>query len=162
MTPILAWEWGLVLSPLPVMILAYVVLANTTVGESAAAFTEKTLDGLCASGLPAFWCRVARPATLLTGVQFLSFLWFVAMSAYLFWRVRFAPYAKPANYVPGAASLFEMASWGAIWLFMLTGGQVFPYRGATLEEPSLLFGMLGLSLGLLSLRMLAVSLRFRH
>jgi hypothetical protein len=45
---------------------------------------------------------------------------------------------------------------------MLTGGQVFPYRGAALEEPSLLFGMLGLSLGLLSLRMLAISLRFRH
>ena len=146
MTPILVWEWILVLSPIPVMVLAYVVLANTGLAE----------------GLPAFWCRLARPATLITAVQFLSFLWFVAMSVYLFWRVRFAPYAKPANYVPGAASFFEMASWAVIWLFMLIGGQVFPYRGAALAEPSLLFGMLGLSLGLLSLRMLAVSLRFRH
>ena len=161
MTPILAWEWVLVLSPIPVMVLAYIVLANTTVGEGAVAFTDKTLDGLCASGLPAVWCRLARPAALLTAVQFLSFLWFAAMSVYLFWRVRFAPYVKPANYVPGAASLFEMASWGAIWLFMLAGGQVFPYRDTTLAEPSLLFGMLGLSLGLLSLRMLAVGLRFR-
>ena len=161
MTPILVWEWILVLSPIPAMVLGYLVLANTTFGEGAVALTEKTLDGLCAAGLPAFWCRLAEPATLLTAVQFLSFLWFVAMSVVLFWRVRFAPYAKPAHYVPGAASLFEMASWAAIWLFMLIGGQVFPYRGATLEEPSLLFGMLGLSLGLLSLRMLAVSLRFR-
>lgn len=161
MTPILAWEWVLVLSPIPVMVLAYIVLANTTVGEGAVAFTEKTLDGLCASGLPAVWCRLARPATLLTAVQFLSFLWFAAMSVYLFWRVRFAPYAKPVNYVPGAASMFEMASWAAIWLFMLAGGQVFPYRDTTLAEPSLLFGMLGLCLGLLSLRMLAVGLRFR-
>lgn len=161
MTPILAWEWVLVLSPIPVMVLAYIVLANTTVGEGAVAFTEKTLDGLCASGPPAVWCRLARPATLLTAVQFLSFLWFAAMSVYLFWRVRFAPYAKPVNYVPGAASMFEMASWAAIWLFMLAGGQVFPYRETALAEPSLLFGMLGLCLGLLSLRMLAVGLRFR-
>lgn len=161
MTPILAWEWILVLSPIPVMALAYVVLANTTMGEGAVGFTERALDGLCASGLPAVWCRVARPAALLTAVQFLGFLWFVAMSVYLFWRVRFAPYTKPANYVPGAASFFEMASWGAIWLFMLAGGQVFPYRDTALAEPSLLFGMLGLGLGLLSLRMLAVSLRFR-
>lgn len=162
MTPILAWEWIVVLSPIPAMVLAYLVLAHTTMGEGAVAFTDKTLDGLCAAGLPAFWCRLVRPATLLTAVQFLSFLWFVAMSACLFWRVRFTPYAKPVNYVPGAASLFEMTSWAAIWLFMLIGGQVFPYRGAALAEPSLLFGMLGLSLGLLSLRMLAVALRFRH
>jgi hypothetical protein len=162
MTPILAWEWILVLSPIPAMVLAYIVLANTALAEGAVGFTAKALDGVCASGLPAFWCRLAKPATLLTAVQFLSFLWFVAMSAYLFWRVRFAPYDKPANYVPGAASFFEMASWAVIWLIMLTGGQVFPYRGAALEEPSLLFGMLGLSLGLLSLRMLAISLRFRH
>lgn len=162
MTPILAWEWGLVLSPVPVMILAYVVLANTALAEGAVAFTEKALDGLCASGLPAVWCRVARPAALLTAVHFLGFVWFAAISAYLFWRVRFAPYTKPANYVPGAASFFEMASWGAIWLFMLAGGQIFPYRDTALAEPSLLFGMLGLGLGLLSLRMLAVALRFRH
>lgn len=161
MTPILAWEWILVLSPMPVMVLAYVVLANTGLAADAVGFTEKALDGLCASGPPAVWCRTARPASLLTAVQFLSFLWFVAMSAWLFWRVRFAPYTKPANYVPGAASLFEMASWGAIWLFMLAGGQVFPYRDTALAEPSLLFGMLGLGLGLLSLRMLAVALRFR-
>ena len=162
MTPILAWEWILVLSPIPVMVLAYIVLANTALAEGAVGFTATALDGVCATGLPAFWCRLVKPATLLTAVQFLSFLWFVAMSAYLFWRVRFAPYTKPANYVPGAASFFEMASWALIWLVMLTGGQVFPYRGAALEEPSLLFGMLGLCLGLLSLRMLAISLRFRH
>jgi hypothetical protein len=161
MTPILVWEWILVLSPMPVMVLAYVVLANTALEAGAVGITEKALDGLCANGLPAVWCRLAKPATLLTAVQFLSFLWFVAMSVALFWRVRFATYAKPANYVPGAASLFEMASWGAIWLFMLAGGQVFPYRDTALAEPSLLFGMLGLSLGLLSLRMLAVALRFR-
>ena len=161
MTPILAWEWILVLSPIPVMVLAYVVLTNTTMGQGAVDFTETALDGLCASGLPAVWCRVARPATLLTAVQFLGFLWFAAMSVYLFWRVRFAPYTRPANYVPGAASLFEMTSWAAIWLFMLAGGQVFPYRDTALAEPSLLFGMLGLGLGLLSLRMLAVGLRFR-
>ncbi|MFN4015433.1 MAG: hypothetical protein ACK4JB_08860 [Reyranella sp.] len=162
MTPILVWEWVLVLSPIPVMVLAYVVLANTALTAGAVGFTEKALDGLCANGLPAVWCRLAKPATLLTAVQFLSFLWFAGMSLYLFWRVRFAPYAKPANYVPGAASMFEMASWAAIWLFMLAGGQVFPYRDTALAEPSLLFGMLGLSLGLLSLRMLVVALRFRH
>jgi len=161
MTPILVWEWILILSPIAATVLAYVVLANTALAEGAVGFTGKTLDGLCAAGLPAFWCRLAKPATLLTAVQFVGFLWFVAMSVLLFWRVRFAPYAKPASYVPGAASLFEMVSWGGIWLFMLIGGQVFPYRGAALEEPSLLFAMLGLSLGLLSLRMLAVSLRFR-
>jgi hypothetical protein len=55
-----------------------------------------------------------------------------------------------------------MASWAGIWLFMLIGGQILPYRDQPLFEPSLLFAMLGLSLGLLSLRMLAVALRFRQ
>ena len=44
MTPILAWEWVLVLSPIPVMVLAYIVLANTTVGEGAVAFEGSMID----------------------------------------------------------------------------------------------------------------------
>jgi hypothetical protein len=111
--------------------------------------------------MPAFWCRTPKPVTLLTAVQFLSFLWFLAASAYMFWRVRFGPYRKPPAYIPGSASFFEMVSWAAIWLFMLIGGQIFPYRGMPLAEPSLLFSMLALSLAILSLRMLAVALRFR-
>jgi hypothetical protein len=162
MTPLLRWEWLVGLSPVAATILAYGALANPALEGAAIGFTAGALDGLCAAGLPAFWCRVPKPVTLLAAVQFLAFLWFILASAYMFWRVRFAPgYPKPAAYVPGSASLFEMASWGAIWLFMLIGGQIFPYRGQPLAEPSLLFAMLGLSLAVLSLRMLAVALRFR-
>jgi len=162
MTPLALWEWILILSPIAVTILAYVALTSPPLEEKAMSLVAPILDGMCAGGVPAFWCRVPKPVTMLTAVQFLSFLWFVAVSVYLFWRVRFGPYVKPLNYVPGAASFFEMASWGVIWFFMLIGGQIFPYRGTPLAEPSLLFSMLGLSLALMSLRMLAISLRFRH
>lgn len=163
MTPLLRWEWMVGLSPIAATILAYLALTNLSLEGAAIGFTVGALDGLCAAGLPVFWCRVPKPVTLLAAVQFLAFLWFIAASAYLFWRVCCAPaYPKPPAYTPGSASLFEMASWGGIWLFMLIGGQIFPYRGAPLLEPSLLFAMLGLCLALLSLRMLAVSLRFRH
>ncbi|WP_289296052.1 hypothetical protein [uncultured Reyranella sp.] len=162
MTPLLTWEWVVGLSPIAATVVAYVALANLSLEGAAVGFTTRALDGLCAGGLPAFWCRMPKPVTLLAAVQFMAFLWFILASAYMFWRVRFAPgYPKPPAYVPGSASLFEMASWGGIWLFMLIGGQIFPYRGQPLAEPSLLFAMLGLSLALLSLRMLAVSLRFR-
>ena len=162
MTPLLRWEWMVGLSPVVATILAYLALTNLALEGPAVGFTAGTLDGLCATGLPALWCRVPKPVTLLAAVQFLAFLWFILASAYMFWRVRFAPnYEKPPAYTPGSASLFEMASWGGIWLFMLIGGQIFPYRGQPLAEPSLLFAMLGLSLALLSLRMLAVALRFR-
>lgn len=161
MTPLARWEWAVGLSPVAATVLAYVVLTGLSLEGAAVGFTAGALDGLCATGMPAFWCRVPKPVTLLAAVQFLSFLWFIVASAYLFWRVRFGPYQKPPAYIPGSASLFEMASWAGIWLFMLIGGQIFPYRGVPLAEPSLLFAMLGLSLGLLSLRMLAVSLRFR-
>lgn len=162
MTPLARWEWLVSLSPVAATILAYVMLANLPVEEAAVGFTAGALDGLCAAGLPALWCRVPKPVTLLAAVQFLSFLWFIVASAYMFWRVRFGPYQMPPAYIPGSASLFEVASWGAIWLFMLIGGQIFPYRDQTLAEPSLLFSMLALSLAILSLRMLAVALRFRH
>ena len=162
MMPLLRWEWMVGLSPIVATVLAYLALTKLPLEGAAIGFTAATLDGLCAAGLPVFWCRVPKPVTLLAAVQFLTFLWFILASAYLFWRVRFTPgYPKPPAYIPGSASLFEMASWGGIWLFMLIGGQIFPYRGAALAEPSLLFAMLGLCLALLSLRMLAVSLRFR-
>ena len=162
MTPVAVWEWILILSPIAATILAYVALTNPSLEAKAVSLTTSILDGMCSSGAPAFWCRLPKPVTMLAAVQFLSFLWFVAVSAYIFWRVRFGPYTKPLNYVPGAATFFEMVSWAVIWLFMLIGGQIFPYRGATLAEPSLLFSMLGLSLGIMSLRMFAISLRFRH
>ena len=162
MTPVAVWEWILILSPIPVTILAYVALTNPTLEAKAVGLTASILDSMCSSGAPAFWCKIPKPMTMLTAVQFLSFLWFVAVSAYIFWRVRFGSYTKPLNYVPGAATFFEMVSWGVIWLFMLIGGQIFPYRGATLAEPSLLFSMLGLSLAIMSLRMFAISLRYRH
>ena len=162
MTPLFHWEWMVGLSPVVATILAYLALTNLSLEGPAVGFTAGVLDGLCAAGLPAFWCRISKPVTLLTAVQFLAFLWFILASAYMFWRVRFAPsYQKPPAYSPGSASMFEMASWAGIWLFMLIGGQTFPYRGMPLAEPSLLFAMLGLSLALLSLRMLAVALRFR-
>jgi len=161
MTPLARWEWLVGLSPVATTILAYLALTNLSLEAPAVGFTAGALDGLCAAGMPAFWCRTPKPVTLLTAVQFLSFLWFLVASAYMFWRVRFGPYKKPPAYIPGSASLFEMASWSGIWLFMLIGGQIFPYRGQPLAEPSLLFAMLGLSLGILSLRMLAVALRFR-
>jgi len=66
-------------------------------------------------------------------------------------------YARPMTTQNGEAD-----RGGVIWFFMLIGGQIFPYRGTPLAEPSLLFSMLGLSLALMSLRMLAISLRFRH
>jgi len=162
MTPLARWEWLVGLSPVAATILAYLALTNLSLEAPAVGFTAGALDGLCSAGMPAFWCRTPKPVTLLTAVQFLSFLWFLVASAYMFWRVRFGPYQKPPAYVPGSASLFEMASWAGIWLFMLIGGQIFPYRDQPLVEPSLLFAMLGLSLGLLSLRMLAVALRFRQ
>ena len=161
MTPLARWEWLVGLSPVATTILAYLALATLSLEAPAVGFTAGALDGLCAAGMPAFWCRTPKPVTLLTAVQFLSFLWFLVASAYMFWRVRFGPCKKPPAYIPGSASLFEMASWSGIWLFMLIGGQIFPYRGQPLAEPSLLFAMLGLSLGILSLRMLAVALRFR-
>ncbi len=161
MTPLARWEWLVGLSPVATTILAYLALTNLSLEAPAVGFTAGALDGLCAAGMPAFWCRTPKPVTLLTAVQFLSFLWFLVASAYMFWRVRFGPCKKPPAYIPGSASLFEMASWSGIWLFMLIGGQIFPYRGQPLAEPSLLFAMLGLSLGILSLRMLAVALRFR-
>jgi hypothetical protein len=161
MTPLARWEWLVGLSPVAAMVLAYLALTNLSLEAPAVGFTAGALDGLCAAGMPAFWCRTPKPVTLLTAVQFLSFLWFIVASAYMFWRVRFGPYQKPPAYIPGSASLFEMASWGGIWLFMLIGGQIFPYRDQPLAEPSLLFAMLALSLAILSLRMLAVALRFR-
>ena len=161
MTPLARWEWLVGLSPVATTILAYLALTNLSLEAPAVGFTAGALDGLCAAGMPAFWCRTPKPLTLQTAVQFLSFLWFLVASAYMFWRVRFGPCKKPPAYIPGSASLFEMASWSGIWLFMLIGGQIFPYRGQPLAEPSLLFAMLGLSLGILSLRMLAVALRFR-
>lgn len=162
MTPLLRWEWIVVLSPIAATILAFIALSTAPLGEGAARAVDAILDGMCSSGAPAFWCRSPRPATVLTAIHFVSFVWFVAMSAFVFWRVRFGPYDRPPNYVPGAASVFEMASWALIWGFMLIGGQVYPYRGVTLAEPSLVFSMLALSLGLLSLRMLAIALRFRR
>lgn len=162
MTPVLVWEWILILSPIPVTILAYLALTTSSLEGTSIGLVTTLLDGLCSAGTLAFWCQLPRPFTVLTAVQFLSFVWFVAMSAYVFWRVRFGRYDKPLNYMPGAATAFEMASWAAIWLFMLIGGQVFPYRAAPLAEPGLLFSMLGLSLGIMAIRMLAISLRFRH
>ena len=68
MTPLARWEWLVGLSPVAATILAYLALTNLSLEAPAVGFTAGALDGLCAAGMPAFWCRTPKPVTLLTAV----------------------------------------------------------------------------------------------
>ncbi len=98
----------------------------------------------------------------MAAVQAADYLVFVLESIYYVRWIGFGSFEKPPHYVPGSLSSVKWFVNACIWLFVLDGGQVFPQRASPMSYFGLVFTMLVLSVGLFSIRALAISSKYRR
>lgn len=160
--PASASEWALVLSSLPVTLVACVVLAVPPIDRVAVQGLSSLLDDVCGTALPLLWCRAPRPLPWLATVQAVNYLVFLLLSAFFIIRITFGKHEKPALYIPGSLPVWVYLFGTILWIGVALGMQLFTPKVSPFSYFGLLISMMWLFIGLSSIRALTIAVRFRR
>jgi len=155
-------EWALVLSSLPVTLIACVVLAVPPIDRLAVQGLSSLLDDVCRTALPLLWCRAPRPLPWLATVQAVNYPVFLLMSAYFVIRITFGKQEKPPLYIPGSLPVWVYLFGTVCWIGVALGMQLFTPKVSPFSYLSLVLSMMWLFIGLASIRALAIAAKYRR
>jgi hypothetical protein len=155
-------EWALVLSSLPVMLVACVVLAIPPIDRLAVQGLSSLLEDVCPAPLPLLWCRAPRPLPWLATVQAVNYLAFLLMSAYFIFRISFGKHQKPSLYIPGSLPTWVYLFGVILWTGLALDMQLFTAKVSPFSYLGLAISMVWLTAGLSSIRALAIATKYRR